>query len=168
MDQAKIEVQDEFQSAGSGPALVQNTRTYAEQESMKVLPDAWRHRVPDAFEAQFAGEEPPADAQRPTRKTPLAEGGPQAHAAPLAEYHLAVSAPAGSTVLQLVSQAGLQIGDMLLIEQGTIREELVQVVGYGSIILGVPLRHTHAAGAPVVLARSYQPGTPIQAAHLRG
>ena len=67
-----------------------------------------------------------------------------------------------------MSQAGLQIGDLLFIEQGTIREELVQVVGYGSIILGVPLRHTHAAGAPVVLARSYQPGTPIQAAHMRG
>ena len=42
------------------------------------------------------------------------------------------------------------------------------MVGYGSIILGVPLRHTHAAGAQVVLARSYQPGTPIQNAHMRG
>ena len=63
---------------------------------------------------------------------------------------------------------GSKLATFLLIEQGTIHEELVLVVGFGSVILGVPLRHTHAAGAPVVLARSYQPGTPIQAAHMRG
>ena len=53
---------------------------------MKVLPDAWRHRVPDAFEAKLADdqaqhprradgpEEPPAGAQQPPRKTLLAGG----------------------------------------------------------------------------------------------
>ena len=87
--------------------------------------------------------------------------------APLAEYHLAVPAPAGSQVLQLVSQAGFQIGDLLLIEQGNLRQEHMQISGFGSIVLGVPLRLDHAAGSQVVLARSYQPGTPTQHAHLR-
>ena len=168
MGPAMLEEIDEFQSAGSlpAPALMQNRRMYAEQESMKVLPAAWQHQVPEAFEAQFAdgqqhradASDPLANAQGPPRKTLLAEG--ERQAAPLAEYHLAAPAVAGATVLQLVSQSGLQIGDFLLIEQGTIHEELVLVVGFGSVILGVPLRHTHAAGAPVVLSRSYQPGTP--------
>ena len=86
LDHAMLEVQDKFQSAGSAPAHLQNRRMCAEQESMKVLPAAWQHQVPDAFEAQFAdgqaqhprsaaaSDEPPANAQRPPRKTPLAGG----------------------------------------------------------------------------------------------
>ena len=81
----------------------------------------------------------------------------QSHVQPLAQYHLAVPAPAGSQVLQLVSQAGLQIGDLLLIEQGTLREELMQVSGFGSILLGAPLRFDQAVGSQVVIARAYQP-----------
>ena len=122
---------EECQSAGSAPAHMQ-IRMFREQTSMKVLPAAWQHQVPQAFEAPFSG----GQAQHPRGaaeddKVPV---NIQSHAAPLAEYHLAVPAPAGSTVLQLVSQAGLQIGDLLLIEQGTIREEFGQVVGFGSIV----------------------------------
>ena len=91
----------------------------------------------------------------------------QSHVQPLAEYHLAVPAPASSQVLQLVSQAGLQVGDLLLIEQGTLREELMQISGFGSIVLGAPLRHDHAAGSQVVIARAYQPGTPMQQQQIR-
>ena len=43
----------------------------------------------------------------------------------------------------------------------------MQIVGFGSIVLAAPLRHDHAAGSQVVLARAYQPGTPIQHAHIR-
>ena len=53
-----------------------------------------------------------------------------------------------------------------MIAPGTQQQELVQIVGFGSVILGVPLRHTHALGTPVVLAVTYATGTPAQAAFM--
>ena len=81
----------------------------------------------------------------------------------LAEYHLAAPAPAGSRILQLVSQAGLKEGDFLLIEPGTMQQEMNMVVGFGSIILGAPLRYDHARGAQIMFAApQYQPATAEQ------
>ena len=66
--------QEEFQTAGSSPAHLQR-RMFCDQRSMQVLPYAWQHHVPEAFEAQFAEgqaqhlwgaavfDEPPANAQ---------------------------------------------------------------------------------------------------------
>ncbi len=79
----KLEVsQEEFQSAGSAPAHMQR-RMFAEQSSLKVLPAAWQHQVPQAFEAPFSG----GQAQHPRGaaeddKVPV---NVQSHAAPLAE-----------------------------------------------------------------------------------
>ena len=137
---------------------------------MQVLPAAWQRHVSLAHEPPFAdAHQQQADASDPlanARAPPRAEEARKA--APLAEYHMASPAAAGATVLQLVSQSGLQVGDLLLIEQGTIHEELVQVVGFGSVILGVPLRHAHAAGAPVEVASADLPGTPTQTANMCG
>ena len=87
-------------------------------------------------------------------------------AAPITEYHLASPAAAGATVLQLASQSGLQVDDLLLIERGTIHEELVQLVSLSDVC--VPERQAEsdaAAEAPVVLASAYSPGTPSQTAN---
>ena len=70
-------------------------------------------------------------------------------------------------MLQLISQTGLEVGDMLLIAPGTNQQEMVQIVAFGSVILGVPLRFTHALGTPVVLAHTYATGTPQQATFIR-
>ena len=143
---------EEFQSAGSHlaelrqqpqqqpdaniPANMQGPqamRIFHEQASMRVVPAAWQHQVPHVFETPFSGGHH-AQQQQPQQQDDRVPVNIQSHVAPLAEYHLAVPAPAGSQVLQLVSQAGLQIGDLLLIEQGTLREELMQISGFGSIV----------------------------------
>ena len=51
---------EEFKSAGSAPAHMQH-RMFREQKSMKVLPAAWQHQVPQVFEVPFSG----GQAQRP-------------------------------------------------------------------------------------------------------
>ena len=56
---------------------------------------------------------------------------------------------------------------MLLIAPGTSQQEMVQIAGFGSVTLGVPLRYMHAPGTPVVLAHPYATGTPQQAAFIR-
>ena len=160
---------EEFRSADSmhEPHLAQQ-QEYAPQESMQVLPAAWRHHVPVGHEMPFATG-PQSDAERPdalNRAPPRPEEARKA--APLAEYHLASPAAAGSKILQFVTQQGLEVGDHLLIAPGTLQQELVQVVSFGSVIIGVPLRHSHAAGTPITLAVPYQTGTPAQAAFMRG
>ncbi len=85
----------------------------------------------------------------------------------LPKYHLAIPAPAGTTVLNLMSMCGLQIGDALIIDAGTMYQEFIQVAGFGSLILSVPTRYAHVAGAPIAMAMTYQPGTPAQAQFVR-
>ena len=91
---------DEFASAASMQEEHQAEPKYAPQESMQVLPAAWRHHVPVGHEMPFASG--PEDAQRPDA---LNRAPPARKAAPLAEYTLASSAAAGSTILQLVTQS---------------------------------------------------------------
>ena len=165
-----IDMLEEFRSADSmqEPHHAQQ-QEYAPQESMQVLPAAWRHHVPVGHEMPFAAGPQQQDAEGPhalNRAPPRPEEARRA--APLAEYHLASPAAEGSTILQLVSQSGLQVGDHLLIAPGPLQQELVQVVSFGSVIIGVPLRHSHAAGTPITLAVPYQTGTPAQAAFMRG
>ena len=128
-------MQDEYQSAQSMQEAhhhIQAEQAY-EPPSIQVLPTAaWRHHVPQGHEVPFAsghdfGLNAPRqeDAPRPA-ETPIPL--PIRKAAPLAEYTLSSPAPAGSIVLQLVSQSGLEIGDMLLIAPGTNQQEMVQIV----------------------------------------
>ena len=54
-----------------------------------------------------------------------------------------------------------------MIAPGTQQQEVVQIVAFGSVILGVPLCFAHALGTPVVLAHTYATGTPAQATFIR-
>ena len=167
-------MQEEYQSAQSMQEVHHQVQVgpLHEPPFIQVLPNAaWRLHVPQGHEVPFAsghglGLNAPRqeDAPRPA-ETPIPL--PIRKAAPLAEYTLSSPAPAGSIVLQLVSQSGLEIGDMLLIAPGTNQQEMVQIVAFGSVILGVPLRFTHALGTPVVLAHTYATGTPAQATFIR-
>ena len=128
-------------------------QAFAPQDSMHVLPAAWRHHVPVGHEMPFAGgpQQQVAEVLQANISADPRPGEARG-AAHLAEYHLASTAAAGATVPLLVSRHGLQCGDILAIAQGTLYEELVQVIGFvggSSVTIGVPLRHTHAAGTPM-------------------
>ena len=132
---------------------------------MNVLPAFWQHQVGHHAEQPFAGpvnldqqQKPPQQDTNDRLPAARLSGVPR-----LAEYHIAVPAPAGSRILQLVSQAGLEIGDFLMIEPGPIQQEMNMVVGFGSIILGAPLRHDHSRGAQITfVAPQHQPATAEQ------
>ena len=99
----RISMQEEYASAES---MQEAHQARQEQEyeppSLQVLPPAaWRRHVPDMHEPPFAFE-PESGAQRPDA---LPNALPVHKAAPLAEYTLSSPAPAGSTILQLVSQS---------------------------------------------------------------
>ena len=128
------------------------------------LPAAWQHQVGHSSEQPFAGPIGLNQQQQPPRKDANINllRATVSNVQPLSEYHLAVPAPAGSQVLHLVSYAGLQAGDILLIEQGTLHQEMRCVCGFGSIVLAAPLRHDHPIGSQVLIARAYQTGTPVQ------
>ncbi len=161
-----VGMQDEFASAESMHEVPNAQWDPYVPQSVQVLPPAaWRQHAPNMHEPQFAFASGFEDAQGPDA---LHAALPVQKAARLAEYALSSPAPAGSTILQLVSQSGLEIGDLLYVAPGTQQQELVQIVGFGSVILGVPLRHTHALGTQVVLAQAYATGTPAQASFMRG
>ena len=65
--------------------------------------------------------------------------------------------------LQTKSQQGLIVGDLLVIEPATKFEEIVQIAGFGSVILGVPSRFLHRAGAMLQVASSRPAQTHAQA-----
>ena len=155
----------EIHVGGCGANLAHHGVTQAFQQvpSMNVLPASWQHQVGHSTEQPFAGpvglnqqqqQPPPLDANNQLLAERLSD------VPRLAEYHLAAPAPAGSRILQLVSQAGLKEGDFLFIEPGTMQQEANMVVGFGSIILGAPLRYNHARGSQVMFAaQQYQPAT---------
>ncbi len=102
-------MQDEYKRAHS---MQEEHQAQDEQEyeppSIQVLPGAaWRMHVPDVHESPFASG--PEVAPRPEA---LPSALPARKAAPLAEHTLSGPLPAGSTILQLVSQTGLEIGDL--------------------------------------------------------
>jgi len=55
----------------------------------------------------------------------------------------------GSAVLPVVSNAGFQIGQEIVIDAGTAIEETNTIIGFGSLILKYPLKYDHAAGMVV-------------------
>ena len=67
-----------------------------------------------------------------------------------------------------MSIVGLRYGDLLLIDQDTMRGEYSQVssLSESSITLCMPLRHAHDAGAPVTVILAHSPVAPTQNANL--
>jgi hypothetical protein len=56
---------------------------------------------------------------------------------------------AGSTVLEVASTTGFEIGREVIIDQGTPNEEFNTIAGFGSMILKAPLLRDHGAGATI-------------------
>merc|ERR1711924_339515 len=56
---------------------------------------------------------------------------------------------AGTNVLQIVDHAGFAVGDTIIIEAGTSRQESNIVSAIGSLVLTTPLHYSHPAGASV-------------------
>ena len=110
----------EIHVGGCGANLAHHgvPQVFQQVPSMDVLPRLWQHQVGHHAEPPFEGpvnlDQQQQRLQHDTSDRLLA-----ARLEPvvprLAEYHLASPAPAGSTILQLVSQAGLVIGDILII-----------------------------------------------------
>ena len=157
----------EIHVGGCGANLAHHgvPQVYQQVPSMTVLPPSWQHQVGHHAEQPFAG---PVNLDQQLQPQPLDTDDRLLAArlsgvVRLAEYHLAAPAPAGSHILQLVSQAGLEIGDFLMIEPGTMQQEMNMVVDFGSIILGAPLRNDHARGAQIMFAApQHQPATAEQ------
>jgi Tol biopolymer transport system component/pimeloyl-ACP methyl ester carboxylesterase len=63
---------------------------------------------------------------------------------------LSAAALSGATALPVNSNAGLAVGDRILINPGMPNEEENQVVGFGSILLASPLHFDHQADEPLV------------------
>ena len=62
---------------------------------------------------------------------------------------LTQSAKAGDVVLQIYGLYGFEIGNAIIIEAGTPRQEVNRIVGFGSLILGSTLKFDHGPGATV-------------------
>ena len=68
---------------------------------------------------------------------------------PLQTYSLPSATPQGAFSLHLEADAGLEVGDLLLIDAGSGREEIAQIIGFGSVHVAAALRFAHPAGARV-------------------
>ena len=73
----------------------------------------------------------------------------------LEAYKLASDCRPGARSLQLEADFGLAVGDLLLLGPGTDTEELIQIIGFGSIHFAVPTQHFHAAGTQVTRAQPF-------------
>jgi len=74
---------------------------------------------------------------------------------------------AGTTVLQIVDHAGFAVGDTIIIEAGTSRQESNIVSAIGSLVLTTPLHYSHPAGASVYSQTTTSPAitvTPVAGA----
>jgi len=56
---------------------------------------------------------------------------------------------AGETELAVESHAGFSVGDKIIIDAGTKKEEKNEIVGFGSILLKTPLKFDHNAGVTI-------------------
>jgi len=74
---------------------------------------------------------------------------------------------AGTNVLQIVDVAGFAVGDTIIIEAGTARQESNIVSAIGSLVLTTPLHYSHPAGASVYSQTTTSPAitvTPVAGA----
>merc|ERR1719487_1150409 len=66
---------------------------------------------------------------------------------------LLVAHAAGSMVLMVQSQMGFMLGRQIIVDEGTMQQEVLGIANFGSIILTAPLRFAHKAGASVVMPK---------------
>jgi len=74
---------------------------------------------------------------------------------------LTTAAVAGSLVLNVVDVAGFAVGDTIIIEPRTSRQEGNTVARFGSVVLTTPLHYTHPAGAAVYSQTTTSPGVTV-------
>merc|ERR1719201_2752062 len=80
---------------------------------------------------------------------------------------LKVAALAGTNVLNIVDHAGFAVGDSIVIEAGTSRQESNVVSAMGSLLLTSPMHYSHPAGASVYSQTTTSPAitvTPVAGA----
>jgi len=68
---------------------------------------------------------------------------------------------AGATSLPTWAHGGFSVGDTIVIDAGTPRQESNKVVGFGSITLATPLQYAHPAGASVHDQTTTTPGVTV-------
>ena len=73
----------------------------------------------------------------------------------LAKYTLTVDIARGTQSAELKDDSGLKVDDNLMLSAGTDREEVVQIIGFGSVHFGRPTQHMHHAGSTVIRCDPY-------------
>jgi len=68
---------------------------------------------------------------------------------------------AGTNVLQIVDHAGFAVGDTIIIEAGTSRQESNVVSAMGSLVVATPFHYSHPAGASVYSQTTTSPGVTV-------
>merc|ERR1711934_712010 len=71
------------------------------------------------------------------------------------------AALAGTNVLKIVDHAGFAVGDTIIIEAGTSRQEGNVVSAIGSLVLATPLHYSHPAGASVYSLTTTSPAITV-------
>jgi carbonic anhydrase len=74
---------------------------------------------------------------------------------------LSDAALAGTNVLKIVDHAGFAVGDTIIIEAGTSRQEGNVVSAIGSLVLATPLHYSHPAGASVYSQTTTSPAVTV-------
>jgi hypothetical protein len=74
---------------------------------------------------------------------------------------MSVAALAGANVLKIVDNAGFAVGDNIIIEAGTSRQESNVVSAMGSLVLATPLHFSHPAGASVYSQTTTSPAVTV-------
>ncbi len=91
--------------------------------------------------ASAAPSSPTAPAATPTAKPTVQT---------VAQTTVTVGSPAGSSVLNVASNAGFAIGDNIRISPGAANQEDAVIAGFGSFILKSPLKFGHSPGELVI------------------
>merc|ERR1719326_429261 len=75
-----------------------------------------------------------------------------------AETSLLSAVAIGSTVLPVEEKKHFVLGRKVVIDPGTVVQEVNEIASFGSIILKYPLQHPHGSGANIVMPA---PGSPL-------
>jgi len=76
------------------------------------------------------------------KRVPRLVGGPSS-------TELTEPVKAGATTLAISSAVGFKVGEKIVIDKGTDKEEFNEIRGFGSIKLRHPLKHSHEASITI-------------------